>query len=578
MPICVIGCTVAAIAFAYDHGLMQNKNDRTARRVFARCVCLAVLGSALTTAQVAFAEKEPGARLLDEQRDKARQEALDRAPPAPDTSSTRPALDADPRQVAETGPTIESAVITVDAAGLLSPESVEATLARYLSLPLGERRIELLLRQFDALLVEAGYVTSHANLKRLSIETRRVDIVVLPGRIKSIRARGEAVRTALARAFPLAPGDVLRLAEVEQGIHQINRLRLYQAQINIQPGQSPATSVLDLVLDTGKPWHASFGADNQGSPATGRGRLRAGLAIDDALGMLDALQLVGLASSDSRAAFASLALPQGFNTWSLTGSASLGKQRLPGDLQLRSTSWTAVAGWNRVLALAAEGRDSADVTLSRSRSARRIEGEALAPDHLAVLRVAINHLSRGPVGQWYIEPAVSAGLPILGAKRDPSDIERRDAHAQFVKLSIAAGGVAAVAGGPTDLSVQLTGQVSHDSLYGSEQISLGGMSTVRGFQEGVLAGDSGYLMRTELRLPRSLDMTFAGGRPVPYVHFDHGATWLVQAPRKHLNGAGIGLRWAGSGVVAEAVASRAISAPNALRDGWLLHFSLGIEI
>ena len=153
---------------------------------------------------------------------------------------------------------------------------------------------------------------------------------------------------------------------------------MYQAQINIQPGQSPATSVLDLVLDTGKPWHASFGADNQGSPATGRGRLRAGLAIDDALGMLDALQLVGLASSDSRAAFASLALPQGFNTWSLTGSASLGKQRLPGDLQLRSTSWTAVAGWNRVLALAAEGRDSADVTLS---AAARHAASKAKPSH-----------------------------------------------------------------------------------------------------------------------------------------------------------------------------------------------------
>ena len=493
-------------------------------------------------------------------------------------SLARPALDADPRQVAETGPTIESPVITVDAAGLLAPEVVESTLSHFVSLSLGERRLELLLRQLDAQLVEAGYVTSHASVTRASIETRRVDIAVLPGRIESIRARGEAVGAALARAFPAAPGDVLRLAEVEQGIHQINRLRMYQAQINIKPGESPGTSVLDLVLDVGRPWHVSLGADNQGSKLTGRDRVRAGLAFDNALGMLDALQVIGLASSDSRAAFASLALPQGFNTWSLTGSASRSEQRLPGDLQYRSSSWTAVAGWNRVLSLSAEGRNSVDVTLSRSRSARRIEGEALTPDHLAVLRGAISHLRRVPSGQWYAEPALSVGLPIFGAKRDSSDIGRRDAHAQFVKLSLAAGAVVTLANGATELAFQLNGQASHDSLYGSEQISLGGMSTVRGFQEGVLAGDSGYLARSELRLPRMTDITLAGGRPIPYVHIDHGTAWLAQAERKRLAGAGIGVRWAGSGAVCEAVASHAIAGPDALRDGWLLHFSLGFEI
>lgn len=537
-----------------------------------------MLCTALAAAQAALAEKDPATRLLDEQRDKARQETLDRAPPRSDIPLARPALDSDPRQVAESGSTIDNAVITVDAAGLLAPEAVEATLSHFVSLPLGERRLELLLRQLDAQLVEAGYVTSHASLTGASLETRRVDIAVLPGRIESIRARGEAVGASLARAFPVTHGDVLRLAEVEQGIHQINRLRLYQAQINIKPGESPGTSVLDLVLDVGKPWHVSLGADNQGSKLTGRGRVRAGLAIDDALGMLDALQLIGLTSSDSRAAFASLAVPHGFNTWSLTGSASRSEQRLPGDLQYRSSSWTAVAGWNRVLSLSAEGRNSVDVSLSRSRSARRIEGEALTPDHLAVLRGALSHLRRMPTGPWYAEPALSVGLRVFGARRDPSDIERRDAHAQFVKLSLAAGAVMTLANGATELAVQFSGQASHDSLYGSEQISLGGMSTVRGFHDGVLAGDSGYLVRSELRLPRVTDITLAGGRPVPYVHLDHGAAWLVQAERKRLAGAGIGMRWAGSAAVLEAVASRAIAGPDALRDGWQLHFSLGLEI
>ena len=64
--ICVIGCTVASIAFAYDHGLMQNKNHQTVGRLVARCVGLAVLEAT-----------QAATRILDELRDKARQETAD---------------------------------------------------------------------------------------------------------------------------------------------------------------------------------------------------------------------------------------------------------------------------------------------------------------------------------------------------------------------------------------------------------------------------------------------------------------------------------------------------------------------
>ena len=557
---------------------MKRRTLRLARRTAAHLARCIVVCFTLAAASSALAQKDPATRLLEEQRDQLRQQDLGRPQPPHALSPARPELDANPGDVAEIGLLVQDPVISVDGAGLLSPAVVEATVSPFVSLPLGERRLELLLRRLDARLVEAGYITSHAVLEDASTRTGQIRIAVRPGTVESIRKRGEPASTGLERAFPLGTGDVLRLAEVEQGIHQINRLRLYQAQVNIRSGQSPATSVLDLVLDVGKPWHASIGADNQGSRATGANRVRAGLAIDDALGMLDALQLLGLASSDSRAAFASLALPQGFNTWSLTASASQSEQRLPADLESRSTSWTALAGWNRVLLLAAEGRDSVDVSLSRSRAGRRIEGVALAANHLAVLRGAINHLRKSDWVQWYVEPALSAGLPILGAQRDRAEIERRDAHAQFVKATLAAGVVSGLASGTAELAIQVNAQSSRVSLYGQEQISLGGLSTVRGFREGVLAGDNGYLVRSELRLPRVVDLTLARGRPVPYVHLDHGSAWLAQADHQHLTGSGVGLRWAGGGATIEAVASRAIAGPDALRDGWQFHLALGFEI
>lgn len=523
------------------------------------------------------AQKDPAVRLLEEQRDQARDAQLRRESAVSAPSTGRPALDSDPADVTESGPTIGNARMRVDAAGLLSSASVEATLAAFAELALGEQRLDLLLRRLDARLVEAGYVTSHATIVRATTEPPEVNIAIVPGRIEAIVADGTPASPAMARAFPARQGEVLTLPQVEQGLHQINRLRLYQAQINILPGSSPGNSVLDLVLSRGQPWHASFGADNQGSRATGRTRVRAGVGADDLFGQLESWQVLWLASAHSRASLATLALPQGFNTWSLTASASRSEQKVAGDFALHSTNWSVVAGLNRVLALSAEGRASADFTLTRTRAVREFERTSLTPDSLTVLRMAFNGVRNMPAAQWFAEPSISIGLPLLGARKDTDELTRRDAHAEFAKLGFAAGVVAQPAGPETQISGQATGQYSRVSLYGAEQFSLGGLGSVRGFPEGAIAGDSGYLLRSELRFTQLMPRLLAG-QPMPYLHADCGAAWLAGAAREAIASAGIGVRWAGRGALLEAVAAAPIRQASTRHDDWQFHFSIAVEL
>jgi len=532
----------------------------------------------IAAAMPALAEKDPAARLLEEQRENARQAGFKHSPIANFQISGRPALDANPADVAESGPTIANARIAVDDAGLPVGNPVSATVARFLGLPLGANRLELLLRQLDARLVEAGFVTSRALLESASADTGEVRIRLQPGCLDGIRNGGDSGESAFARAFPIRRGDVIRLPDVEQGIHQINRLRLYQAQVTLRPGDSPGGSVLDLALGLGKPWRASLGVDNQGSSATGQNRLRAGFGFDDALGVLDAFQVQALASSHSRAALASLAVPRGYETWSLTASGSQSTQRLPGKLEVRSSAWTALTGWNRVLGLSAEGRDSVDLTMTRSRFGRRIEGTSLDADRLTVLRAAYSHVRRSPAAHWYVEPALSAGVPVFGAQHDPDGLERGSVHAQFVKIGVNAGLVVPIAQGTAESSLQAAGQASRVGLHGSEQLSLGGLSSIRGFREGAIAGDSGFLLRGEIRLPRALGNLQGWGQAVPYAHLDYGMARLAQADRRNIASAGVGMRWSGYGAVLETVVSHPIAGPGALREGARVHFSVGMEI
>ena len=50
----------------------------------------------------------------------------------------------------------------------------------------------------------------------------------------------------------------------------------------------------------------------------------------------------------------------------------------------------------------------------------------------------------------------------------------------------------------TDLgSTEMDSQISKDTLFGSEQFSVGGYYSVRGFRENYLSGDSGYYFRNK---------------------------------------------------------------------------------
>ena len=89
-----------------------------------------------------------------------------------------------------------------------------------------------------------------------------------------------------------------------------------------------------------------------------------------------------------------------------------------------------------------------------------------------------------------------------------------------------------------------TAQVSLDSLYAVEQFSVGGMSTVRGYSQSELLGDSGYTLSGELRWSPMKD----NPEIFQIVTFiDHGGVRIKdrfpgELPDNSLTGAGFGFR------------------------------------
>ncbi len=79
------------------------------------------------------------------------------------------------------------------------------------------------------------------------------------------------------------------------------------------------------------------------------------------------------------------------------------------------------------------------------------------------------------------------------------------------------------------LTMRLSGQVTPDkNLPTVEQFSLGGMSSVRGYMNGLLQGDKGYLLSAEWSKPLS-------DRTMGLIFIDHGGAFPYKGNNKAID-------------------------------------------
>jgi hemolysin activation/secretion protein len=91
-----------------------------------------------------------------------------------------------------------------------------------------------------------------------------------------------------------------------------------------------------------------------------------------------------------------------------------------------------------------------------------------------------------------------------------------------------------VVGHDQRLVCRLTGQLTDDHLLPStEAFSIGGMTTVRGYSNGLLSGDKGYVLSAEYNFP----MQFLKSNKVNgLVFIDHGGTFPFKGNNESASG------------------------------------------
>ena len=440
--------------------------------------------------------------------------------------------------------------------------------------------IENLLAEITRLYIERGFVAARAYLPPQDLSKGSLIILVIEGAVEKIVIEdGDSKSVSVLNVFPGVEGAVLNLRDLEQGIDQINRLSSNNAQLDIQPGDNPGASRVVVRNQPGFPLHFYLSTDNQGSASTGDKQTGITATADNVLGfneMFSVTRRESLPRDRGRKYSASdtlsLSIPYGYSTLSLSSSYSVYDStiRVPSGLELIASgnSKTDNVRLDRVVYRDQSSRASMSATLTTKQSRNFLDAQLLGVSSrsLTVLDLdgTVSTVLAG--GIISLDLGYAKGLDKAGALKDPDNLPFSAPRAQFGKIKAGFNYARpfSLVGKNFSFNSQFTSQKAESTLYGSEQISIGGIYSVRGFVTNTLSGDDGYYWRNEIsaRQPVVIGNETIGTRL--YMGYDSGAVRnrAANVPEGRLTGMVIGVSANWRGASWDLFATRPLSLPD----------------
>ncbi|HTL71126.1 MAG TPA: ShlB/FhaC/HecB family hemolysin secretion/activation protein [Candidatus Eisenbacteria bacterium] len=352
-----------------------------------------------------------------------------------------------------------------------------------------------------------GFPAAYVYVPPQQVQDGRLKIEVLEGRLGQIKVGPTQFfsEDLVRRQFSAKPGDVLRYEPLRRDLARINENPDLKAKAVLSPGA--ATGTTDIEVETEERYPVHFGAEinNSGTDNTGENRYGLNASNSNLFGNTDRLN--------------------GSVQWG-EGVQALGAgYELPLlDSRVRagySYSYATVDVGGSFAALDVEGfarthrfyltrpvweSEDVDVDATLGYDVKSVEnkllGEVFGKDELREPNAEIALRQHDDGGSTFFLNRLTWGLADFAGSSRKNDPRASRAHtggdfisyrgtlARYQKLP-----------GDTLLSVRGTLQMSPDALAPSEQISLGGARSVRGYQEGEYLGDNGEYVSVDFYYP-----------------------------------------------------------------------------
>jgi len=479
--------------------------------------------------------------------------------------------------------TLKVSKIVTGESEILTPDEIKSVIG-----PLEGRVIsinELLdaVDRLNELYKEKGFLTARALLPPQTVEKGVVTLKLVEGRVGAIRIDGTRHMNDgyLERSLTLASGDLVRVDQLETD------LRLFMAANNtplmseMVPGEEFGTTDLLIHVKEPKRLEARLTADNLGRENTGKGRGGMQVTARNLLGVADVANIEWNQSKGSRNLHMEYGVPFNHRGTRMSLLYDQGDVEIKEgefrDLNLEGDSRTMGVAFSHILWARSRSQLTVFTGAQLKESESESNGFSLYTSRVHDYNGGLDWQRFDGTGLWLTHQEVTRGFSLNGTRENFWTLKGHVIRYQQL---------------PLDTTLLLKGiyQFSDtDMLPSTDQFQLGGMTTVRGYEEGLLVGDQGYLASAEVEFPLPLEESF-WGRPLReqvrgLVFIDHGGAFPFKGngegynANDYLTSFGAGLRMAlGERFSGRLIAGIPVGYQEGNRHDVRFHFTLQAEL
>lgn len=415
---------------------------------------------------------------------------------------------------------------------ILTPDELKAITGKYEGRSVSISELSQVVQEINSLYTKKQFVTSKAILQPQKITDGILKIDLVEGRIGKIIVEGNKTTSEeyIKDRIKLQSGEFIRLDALNEVIYRFNQTNDVRLQVELRAGELPGTT--DCIFRIAEPevTQTILFTDNSGRDTIGLYRVGLTYIHSSLTGNRDKLAITGLNSHGTTAgAFVySQAIDTKGTRLSLTYDSNqvtmISGPLQSLDIQGDSSDIGLILNHPKIvnpdfkLELIAEGH--------KKKSATYFSGEPLLETKLKTLVIGAATQYNKENSVLYNRQDVTRGF-VEGGK-------------SFTKYNFYVVEQRAIKKDRL-LTFRVNGQwtpMNNQPLPSSEQFSLGGSGTVRGYDEGFTSGNKGYLVSAELSFPT------ASAKIKGSAFIDHGGVYPYagnwESGNTYLTGIGVG--------------------------------------
>lgn len=411
--------------------------------------------------------------------------------------------------------------ISIKNSTIFDEDDFEDLIKPYLNNCNGMKNLSNLRDKISNIYIDKGYVTSRAYFKPQDLSDGEIEIEILEGKIEKIE--DENIKSS--NLYFSYKNKILNLKDLEVVVQQAQRLKSQRADIKLIPGTKVGYTIVKIVgEEVSTPCYGNLGINNYGTKKTGKYQLYTTANYENPFNINDIVNLnlnttdnivknnnntLGTSLSYSFPIYRAL-----FNfDYSYSNYKQLNKDEFNDNFKSDGNNHNFGLGVSYKLFHSKRNTLELFSNFEKKQSNNFLNDTKLELQsyNLNVLNLGIKHSYLGDSYDYYSKWTISKGLS------GSENFARQETNFSKYILDLGFNKYFKTEDNFKFTSL-LRAQYSTNYLFGTEEISMGGVYSVRGFNDTGLSGNTGFYFRNELSPTYTVDKVNIS----PYIALDYG--------------------------------------------------------